>query len=249
MGVLIDSPEMLQAKRRIMLNQPHLEHASGSLFTCDFAEPPLKNVIVNVGPDQRGSGTPTGTNIRWLYGRSTADFSIGNQSYSKSLGVALFGGSYNCDTGLILSKYTSQSATSSSSFSSFSDRGNSVIFWIYYSAVLIYNNPAVPLYSNMFTFVGYHYNYDTVPDWSFAGSSSYKNSVWFKIPKSVLSEVSLNGVKQWVAQNGNIQIVGPRNSGTTSSSTTTLSVSAPRGIQTVDAVYPNNTISFDYWTH
>ncbi len=215
--------------------------------------PTIKNARIYYQPIQSGSGSPSGDNKRGLRNWYSLSFKIGNTTITtpeSSTGLYGPGGYYDCDTGIATVTLTSHTMKAANdSVTSYSNRGNSSIFWLYSSQINIYNTQNITPLSNMFTWYGYNYSYDAAPDWSFAGSSSYPNSFWMKVPNSALSELSLNGVKQWTNDNP-VQVVGMRKS-TISRDFGTTTVIAPRGEQIIDCSVSTgipHTIEFDYWT-
>lgn len=245
---------LMDERRRIIAAQPHLASAFAETQTCVFVEPKIEYLRLYFTPRYDGTGTPSGSNkysiSRW-YGLSVH---VGNKLFSKSLSDAGYGGAlngyYDLVTGAFVSNWSANTATASSSISSYSNRGSSSIFWVYASGVKVYNSQDVTLLSNMFTWTGSHYNYDTVPDWSFAGSSSYKNSYWVKVPNSVLPALSLDGAKTWVGSN-NITVIGPSASPISVNIGEISDLEADRGSQIVSSANSFGTVMFSltYWTH
>lgn len=60
---------LTESRRRILLNTPHIEAASGNIvtFSTDIAAP-LKSCVVTINPVQRGSGNPSPDNVRPISG-------------------------------------------------------------------------------------------------------------------------------------------------------------------------------------
>ena len=66
---LHDSAQMMEARKKIMLNSPHIATASGSIanFSTDIASP-LKSCKLSFLPVQEGSGDPSPENVRAITG-------------------------------------------------------------------------------------------------------------------------------------------------------------------------------------
>ena len=242
---------MMERRKLFTMSAPHLATASGISFDITVAEPKIEELVAYLHPRQSGSGTPSGDNKRTIAGWSWPIIAIDENTYTSpdSLGGVLEG-SFNFKTGYKVSEYTSQTLSGTSSATSYTQSGNSSIFWGYFGNIAIYNAVYKPLYCNMFTFVEYSYDYAGVPDWSFCGSSSYPNSVWFKLPTSALPAASLDGVKQWLNTN-NIQMVGPRTGGARTTFVGTVDVPITRGIHHIDATdtLSDSYAEISYWTH
>lgn len=247
--------DLMDNRRMIIASSPYLVQENASEPVISLSVPNLASFNVHYGVKQGGSGTPSVTNKRpispWY---SVSAYADGVEIYDKSLG-SIAGGVYNIDydgqTGIASGIYISQTISASSAISSYTTSGSSSIFWGYAGNVNIYNNPEVTIYSNMFNWTGYHYNYGTVPDWSFAGSSSYPNSFWVKVPTSVLSASSLAGAQQWVANNP-IQIVAPKKTGAYSADIGSINVALARGLRTIStdpSVSHVTTFDVSYWTN
>lgn len=60
---------LMESRRRILLNTPHIEAASGDIatFSTDMAAP-LKSCVVTINPVQEGSGDPSPDNVRPISG-------------------------------------------------------------------------------------------------------------------------------------------------------------------------------------
>lgn len=242
-------------RRRIIASAPHLIRVREKEPVIDVAIPNIVSLNIDGGIRQSGSGAPSVFNKRsitpWytFYVNSDEDEII-----AKSLGTLagnVYDIHYDSQTGIVTTSYISQTITTSSSFSSYTTRGNSSIFWGYAGNLAIYNNPEVTLYSNMFTWSGYHYGYDTAPDWSFAGSSAYPNSFWVKVPTSILPASSLAGATQWALEN-QIQVVAPGKAGGQSVDVGASNVVLTRGRHTITAhptLAPYTTFDITYWTH
>lgn len=240
---------LMDDRRRMIAAQPHLATASGTSLNVLIAEPTVDRVRINLDFQQSGSGTPSVNNVRAIVGWQDATISVDGTSVTvnpASLGLIL-NGYYDTKSGVRWSDCTSQTldGSSASSLSSYSVRENSSIFWGYCGNLSIYNSSSIVL-SNMFTFEGYGYNYDGVPDWSICGSSSYPNSFWVKVPTSALPASSLDGAKQWIA-NHPIQVVSIRAGGPTSVNIGTNSIIIARGAHTITS--GAGLVEMDYWTH
>ena len=89
--------DMMEIRRRILANTPHIETvSSGSFFTDMIA--PMKSLAVIFSPVQSGSGDPSPTNIRPLSGRTSITVAEGNE-YSILLGRMAYGGIVDFATG------------------------------------------------------------------------------------------------------------------------------------------------------
>lgn len=241
---------MIDRKRLFVASAPHLETASGQDFNVNVAEPKIEEFVLHLHPQQAGSGTPSVDNKRPLSGWYFPTLKIDGTAvtFPQTLN-GMYNGTYNLKTGYKVTEYTSASLSGTSSVTSYTKSGDSSIFWGYFSSITIYNAVYRPLYSNMFTFVEYSYNYAGVPDWSFCGSSAYPNSVWFKVPTSVLPEASLAGAKAFLDANP-VQIVGPRTA-RTEYVATALPV-LTRGVHNIELVSNYSSDSYaeiTYWTH
>ena len=63
--------DLMDYRRKIIANSPHLKSASGAVVTfSDGADLPLKSLLVYIEPVQSGSGDPSPTNIRPISGWS-----------------------------------------------------------------------------------------------------------------------------------------------------------------------------------
>ena len=258
MGVIIpDSPEIIQAKRRIMLNQPHLETKSGTSVTIKNAVPKIDSIRLFFGPTCAGSGTPSVDNKRTLGGVYWPPVYINGvwNRVSPTNTQGTYGAIYDTKTGIMTKILSIQTATGGSEITSYSKRtdGNS-IFWVYCSYLKIYDSPVQPL-SNMFTFAGNELSYAALPVWSFVSHSGYHNSCYVKVPTSVLPEESLDGAKQWVSEN-NIQIVAPYRWTSAPVDLGTKDFSPGRGTVTITVAedkmsdpYFIDTLEVSYWTH
>lgn len=238
----------MMERHRMIEAQPHLATASGTSLSVVVAEPKAERVRVNLGFRQSGSGTPSASNVRTLSGWYLPGIKIDGTDITtvpESLG-GMIHGYYDSKSGVKYYDYILQTLTDGTGISSYSTSGSSSIFWGYCGQLAIYNSDNTVL-SNMFTFYGYNYDYAGASDWQIGGSSSYPNSFWAKIPTSVLSEGSLDGVKEWIASH-NIQVVAPRKSGPVATEIGTMSISLPRGQHTISA-FSGSTIELDYWTH
>lgn len=242
---------VMEIRNRIIKSAPHLAHASGEEFDIVIAEPPIANMKIGISPIQSGSGIPSGSNKRSISGWGTIRVYFGIEYVDISMGnfTGILHGSYDCESGNVISDWGLRTLIGDTNITSFSNRGSSSIFWGYVSNLKIYNSPQETLISNMFSWTGYHYSYDAVADWSFAGSSAYPNSFWVKVPNSVLPALSLDGAKSWVNDN-NIQVAAPLKNGASTGNIGATAVSAPRGFQTVSTVnrFGKITTEFDYWT-
>lgn len=240
MGVIEDRRRMIEA-------QPHLATASGTSLNVLITEPKIDRVRIHLDLQQSGSGTPSVDNVRTIVGWTDATISVDGTPVTvnpASLG-GIVSGYYDTKSGIRWSDCTSQTLNGSAGLSSYSVRGDSSIFWGYCGNLSIYNTDSIVL-SNMFTFNGYNYDYDGASDWQMGGASAYPNSLWFKIPTSVLSASSLDGVKAWAASH-NIQIVSKRASGPTETNLGTNQISIARGQHTITS--GAGDVDLDYWTN
>lgn len=243
--------DMMERRKLFAMSAPHLETVTGASLDLAVAEPKIEEFVLHLHPQQAGSGTPSGSNKRALSGWYFPTLNIDGQpvTFPATLN-GMYSGTYDLKTGYKVSEYTS-AGLSGSSVTSYSKSGNSSIFWGYFSTIQIYNAVYKSLFCNMFTFVEYGYNYAAVPDWSMCGASAYPNSMWFKVPTSVLPAASLDGAKQWLSAN-TMQMVGPRSSG---SRTELVAVALPeitRGQHSVELVPDYQSDSYaeiSYWTH
>lgn len=243
---------MIDRKKIFVMSSPHFTTSSGQDFDVVIAEPKVENFILHLHPQQAGSGSPSVNNKRslsgWYYPTLKIDGS--DISFPKTLN-GMYNGTYDLKTGYKVTEYTSASLSGNSNVTSYSKSGNSSIFWGYFSSITIYNAVYKPLYSDMFTFVEYSYNYAGVPDWSFCGSSAYPNSAWFKVPTSVLSEASLAGAKAFLNANP-IQMVGPRSSGSRTEFVETAFPEISRGVHNIKLIPNFSSDSYaeiQYWAH
>lgn len=85
---LIETFDIQKAKRKIIMNQPHVESASNSpsspqviKFKTDM-KAPLKQCIVNFAPIQEGSGDPSPTNVRNITGWTEISVKNGENTYT-----------------------------------------------------------------------------------------------------------------------------------------------------------------------
>ena len=211
MGILIpDSPEIIQAKRRIMLDQPHLETKSGRSVTIRNDVPKIDSIRLFTGPNYQGSGVPSGDNVRTIGGvywpAIYIDGTWNRVSSANTQGT--YGGIYDTKTGILTNTWSMQTVTGGSAVTSYSNRGDGTsIFWLYFSNLKLYNDPDITLLSNMFTWAGQSAGY-SLPVWSFSNNASYPQSCYVKVPTSVLPADQLAGAKKWVANN-NVQVAAP----------------------------------------
>ena len=57
--------DLMDYRRKIIANSPHLKSASGAVATfSDGEDLPLENLVVDIEPVQSGTGDPSPTNIR-----------------------------------------------------------------------------------------------------------------------------------------------------------------------------------------
>lgn len=244
---------MIERKKEFILSAPHLTTTMDTNFNINLAEPKINEFILHLHPQQSGSGTPNVSNKRSLSGWYYPTLKIdGNTITMPQTLNGMYNGTYDLKTGYKVTEYTSSSLTGTSSVTSYTTSGNSSIFWGYFSSITIYNAVYKPLYSNMFTFVEYSYNYAGVPDWSFCGSSAYPNSVWFKVPTSVLPAASLAGAKQWLDANP-VQMVGPRSGGSRTEFVSIITLpTLTRGTHSIQLIPDQESNSYaevSYWTH
>lgn len=60
---------LTESRRKIILNSPHIESASGSIVTIDDAiKAKLKSCVVDISPVQEGTGDPSPDNVRPISG-------------------------------------------------------------------------------------------------------------------------------------------------------------------------------------
>ena len=243
--------DVMQLRRMIALNAPHPAHRTGASIDIVAAEPKIEELVLHLHPQQAGSGTPSGSNKRGLSGWYFPTLNIDGTpvTFPATLN-GMYAGTYDLKTGYKTSEYTS-AGLAASSVTSYSKSGSSSIFWGYFSTIQIYNAVYKPLLCNMFSFVEYSYNYAGVPDWSMCGASAYPNSMWFKVPTSVLPAASLDGAKQWLASNP-IQMVGPRSSGSRTEYVAEALPEITRGQHHIELIPDYSTDSYaeiSYWTH
>lgn len=63
--------DLMDYRRKIIANSPHLKSASGSIVSfSDRADLPLKSLLVNIDPVQSGTGDPSPDNVRPISGWS-----------------------------------------------------------------------------------------------------------------------------------------------------------------------------------
>lgn len=241
---------MIERKKLFLMSASHLETASGQDFNVNVAEPKIEEFVLHLHPQQSGSGTPNVNNKRPLSGWYFPTLKIDGSTVTiPSTLNGMYNGTYNLKTGYKITEYTSANLTGSSSVTSYTKSGNSSIFWGYFGTITIYNAVYKPLYSNMFTFVEYSYNYAGVPDWSFCGASAYPNSVWFKVPTSVLPEASLAGAKAFLDANP-VQMVGPRTARTEYVATALpVLTRGPHSIELIPDHSSDSYAEITYWTH
>lgn len=243
--------DMMERRKIFSLNALHLAKDSGKILNVTLAEPKIEEFVLYLKPRQAGSGTPSVDNKRALSGWYFPNLSVDGNSITFAASLnGMYNGTYDLKTGYKTTEYTSANLSGNSNATSYSKSGSSSIFWGYFSSIAIYNAVYKPLFSNMFTFVEYSYNYAGVPDWSFCGSSAYPNSAWFKVPTSVLPAASLDGVKQWLNANP-IQMVGPRSSGSRTEFVGEALPSFTRGKHHIDASDPmsESYAELHYWAH
>ena len=80
---LIETFDIQKAKRKIIMNQPHVETLTGDAvsFTTDM-KAPLKECKVSFMPVQEGSGDPSPTNVRNITGWNGVSVKNGENTYS-----------------------------------------------------------------------------------------------------------------------------------------------------------------------
>ena len=243
---------MMDRKKLFIASAPHLKNASGLSLDINIAEPKIEEFVLHLHPQQAGSGIPSVDNKRGLSGWYFPSLYIDGAkvTFSQTLS-GMYNGTYDLKTGYKVTEYTSASLSGNSNVTSYIKSGDSSIFWGYFSSIQIYNAVYKPLFCNMFTFVEYSYNYAKIPDWSFCGSSAYPNSVWFKVPTSILPEDSLDGAKAFLNDNP-VQMVGPRISGSRTEFVATACPELSRGSHSIEFVpdYSSDSyVELQYWTH
>lgn len=90
---------VIEDRRRIIAAQPHLVTASGSAVLVTIAEPKIERLKVTFSPTQTGSGTPSPSNVRPIYGWGTIMASIGTVPVDISLGGTYYGGTVDLVSG------------------------------------------------------------------------------------------------------------------------------------------------------
>lgn len=61
--------DLMDYRRKIIANSPHLKSASGSIVSfSDWADLPLKSLLVNIDPVHSGTGDPSPSNVRPISG-------------------------------------------------------------------------------------------------------------------------------------------------------------------------------------
>lgn len=204
MGILISE------RRGLTAAQPHLATKTGKSVTIKNSVPRIDGIRLFFGPDYKGSGTPSGSNVRTIDKAYTPVIYVDGVAVqvAPTTTGGVYGGVYDSKTGILTKSWSMQTATGGSEITSFVNRGEYSTFWVYSGNLVIYNSPDATLLSNMFTWAGSDLTYDNIPVWGFSGNHSYPQSCVIKVPTSVLPEASLAGVKAWVASN-NIQICAP----------------------------------------
>lgn len=69
--------DLMDYRRKIIANSPHLSSAEGAIVSfSDGADLPLKSLLVDIDPVQSGSGDPSPTNIRPISGWSAVNVAV-----------------------------------------------------------------------------------------------------------------------------------------------------------------------------
>lgn len=96
--------DLIDYRRKIIANSPHLMSASGAVvsFSDGADNLPLKSLNVGIEPVQSGSGDPSPTNIRPISGWNAVNVKNGNTVIATiSLGQTVYGGTLNVLTGVL----------------------------------------------------------------------------------------------------------------------------------------------------
>lgn len=95
--------DLMDYRRKIIANSPHLKSASGAVATfSDGEDLPLNSLNVNIEPVQSGSGDPSPSNIRPISGWDAVEVHNGNTVVTTiSLGQTVYGGTLNPLTGVL----------------------------------------------------------------------------------------------------------------------------------------------------
>lgn len=69
--------DLIEVRRRILTQTPHLETASGQIAVLsNSVKAPLKSLRIDLEPMQSGSGDPSPTNVRPIYGATGVDVNV-----------------------------------------------------------------------------------------------------------------------------------------------------------------------------
>ena len=241
-----DSPEIMQRKRFIF-PQPILSEAEGSIARPYIAEPRLKNTRIYFSPKQSGSGMINATNTRPVTAWSNIQLTTNDGTITTpNFPTNTYGGYYDCDTGILTSIYTIHNVTESDYISTYNNYSNgSSTFWVYLGDINTYNTDGIAPISDKFNWEGIS---ASLHNWGFTTLSGYPNSFYVMLPTSVLPADSLDGAKQWVANN-HFQVIGQRKSGPIQIDIGPTIIKPSRGKQLITSSFQKSiNFSFNYWT-
>lgn len=99
--------ELIEERRRILLNAPHIETVSTNTFKTDMVAP-FKKLEVKFEAKQGGSGTPSPTNVRPISGYDSVDVIVSPTAlasdgitYTTALGRTVYGGMLDVVSGVL----------------------------------------------------------------------------------------------------------------------------------------------------
>ena len=233
--------DLMDYRRKIIANSPHLASASGAVASfSDGADLPLKSLLVDIEPVQSGSGDPSPTNVRPISGWNAVNVKNGNTVIATiSLGQTVYGGTLNPLTGVLTVDRAYAELTKNSAWSWNSN--NALVYCPVSRAVIVNvaNQRDVLIKNNMFT----------NSSWVGRGTLEYACGLYFGASyvfvKSTNHIASLEDFKAIIGNN-TLQVVYPL----------ATPVEIQLTPQQIRSLYGNNTIfadtgnvALEYWAH
>lgn len=228
--------DLIQNRRRLMLGQPHLETASGSVVSFSKGErAPLTSAVLTVTRHQSGSGNPTPSNVRPISIWSAAEVHVsatnsGGTLTTINLPIGVVAGSVDLLAGTMTATEVEAPITAIG----------------YYTATSAYVTGRfyVPSSFTLTSAISSHFSTSN-PSGTVGRMSIVSNVAYFNMPRGEVASLDNAGVQKWV-QDHHAQFVAVMSEARTYTFTpgTILTLNGQNYIWT-----EAGSLALTYWTH
>lgn len=251
---------LIEDRRRIIQNAPHLETINGSTvsFRTNLAIKP-EELKLSIVPKYTTTGTPSPSNVIPIQGYTELSVTINGTTYTRDtpttgsvLSPVLYGATIDVmNPSYWMCYFThwgwNSSAIVSGNVTSIGILGSYTRFWLYFSGIARKAGTMV-LCDTLPSAASVGYGEYSRQENKIGVSDDYRNSLWLIMPTSLVGTTAAS-IAQYVSSHP-ITVVYERGDGGNfaASPTTPTDIKLQRGLNTITTT-ANNGLAIKYWTH